>query len=104
MFSPILGVVVLLTSTYLFIRLLLFLFLSFVVVACLYMFFQKLMSWLWSLEPGVSLEAATLSPGIEVRRAYILPSPDPINRFAIYGIILGMIVVVVVVYMYDMIE
>ncbi|MFS7889605.1 hypothetical protein Hanom_Chr00s000004g01608931 [Helianthus anomalus] len=54
------------------------------------------MSWLWFLEPGVSLEAASLSPGIEVRRAYILPSPDPINSFAICGIILGMVVVVVV--------
>ncbi|KAJ0586807.1 hypothetical protein HanIR_Chr04g0155961 [Helianthus annuus] len=51
----------------------------------------------WSLEPGVSLEAASLSSGIEVRRAYILPSPDPINSFAICGIILGMVVVVVVV-------
>ncbi|MFS7993031.1 hypothetical protein Hanom_Chr12g01089251 [Helianthus anomalus] len=49
------------------------------------------------LEPGVSLEAASLSPGIEVRLAYILPSPDPINSFALGGIILGMVVVVVVV-------
>ncbi|KAJ0593891.1 hypothetical protein HanHA300_Chr03g0102521 [Helianthus annuus] len=29
----------------------------------------------WEL--GVSLEAASLSPGIEVRLAYIPPSPDP---------------------------
>ncbi|MFS8004500.1 hypothetical protein Hanom_Chr13g01226581 [Helianthus anomalus] len=29
-------------------------------------------------ELGVSLEAASLSPGIEVRLAYIPPSPDPI--------------------------
>ncbi|MFS7964875.1 hypothetical protein Hanom_Chr08g00755521 [Helianthus anomalus] len=53
------------------------------------------MSWLWFLEPGVSLEAASLSPGIEVRRAYILPSPDPINSFVVGGIILGMVIVVV---------
>ncbi|KAM0067088.1 hypothetical protein Hdeb2414_s0002g00056791 [Helianthus debilis subsp. tardiflorus] len=46
------------------------------------------------LEPGVSLEAASLSPGIEVRLAYILPSPDPINSCAIGGIILGVVVVV----------
>ncbi|MFS8008883.1 hypothetical protein Hanom_Chr14g01278111 [Helianthus anomalus] len=70
-------------------------FLSFVVVACLYMFFKKLMPWLWFLEPGVSLEVASLFLGIEVRCAYILPSPDPINSFAICGIILGMVVVVV---------
>ncbi|MFS7986426.1 hypothetical protein Hanom_Chr11g01010201 [Helianthus anomalus] len=55
----------------------------------------KLMSWSWFLELGVSLEAASLSPGIEVRFAYILPSLDPINSFAIGGIILGMVVVVV---------
>ncbi|MFS7964415.1 hypothetical protein Hanom_Chr08g00750091 [Helianthus anomalus] len=67
------GVVVLLTTTYLF-------------ILCLGYGF---------LEPGVSLEAASLSPGIEVRLAYILPSPDPINSFAIGGIILGMVVVVV---------
>ncbi|MFS7953520.1 hypothetical protein Hanom_Chr07g00619651 [Helianthus anomalus] len=74
-FSPILGVVVLLTSTYLF--------MSYVLV----MVFGA----------GVSLEAAPLSPEmIEVRHAYILPSQDPINKFAIGGIILGMVVVVVV--------
>ncbi|MFS7921034.1 hypothetical protein Hanom_Chr03g00231861 [Helianthus anomalus] len=49
------------------------------------------------LESGVSLEAVSLFPGIKVRLAYILPSPDPINSFAIGGIILGMVVVVVVV-------
>ncbi|MFS7945740.1 hypothetical protein Hanom_Chr06g00527721 [Helianthus anomalus] len=54
-----------------------------------------LMSWLWFLELEVSLEAASLFPGIEVRLAYILPSPDPINSFAIGGVILGMAVVVV---------
>ncbi|MFS7906742.1 hypothetical protein Hanom_Chr01g00062781 [Helianthus anomalus] len=53
---------------------------------------KKLMSWLWFLESGVSLEAATLSHGREVRRAYILPSPDPIHSFAIGEIILGMVV------------
>ncbi|MFS7908116.1 hypothetical protein Hanom_Chr01g00079381 [Helianthus anomalus] len=53
------------------------------------------MSWLWFLELGVLLEATSLSPGIEVRLAYILPSLDPINRFAIGGIILGLVVVVV---------
>ncbi|MFS8017841.1 hypothetical protein Hanom_Chr15g01385141 [Helianthus anomalus] len=46
------------------------------------------------LEPGVSLEAVSLSTGIEVRLAYILPSPDPINSCAIGGIILGMVVVI----------
>ncbi|MFS7906263.1 hypothetical protein Hanom_Chr01g00057251 [Helianthus anomalus] len=45
------------------------------------------------LELGVSLEAASLSPGIEVRLAYILPSPYPINSFAIGGIIPGMVVI-----------
>ncbi|KAJ0822426.1 hypothetical protein HanPSC8_Chr16g0731861 [Helianthus annuus] len=45
------------------------------------------------LELGVSLEASSLSPGIEVRLAYILPSPYHINSFAIGGIILGMVVV-----------
>ncbi|MFS7999504.1 hypothetical protein Hanom_Chr12g01166971 [Helianthus anomalus] len=73
-FSPIPGAVVLLTNIYL----------------CL-------MSWLWFLELGVSLEAASLSHGIrviEVRSAYILPSPDPINSFAIGWIILDMVVVV----------
>ncbi|MFS8030221.1 hypothetical protein Hanom_Chr17g01531491 [Helianthus anomalus] len=45
------------------------------------------------------LTGSSLSiPGIEVRLAYILPSPDPINSSAIGGIILGMVVVVVVVY------
>ncbi|KAJ0725033.1 hypothetical protein HanPI659440_Chr12g0454191 [Helianthus annuus] len=47
------------------------------------------MSWLWFLEPGVSLEATSLSTRIEVRLAYILPSPDPITSFTIGGIILG---------------
>ncbi|MFS7996560.1 putative non-specific serine/threonine protein kinase [Helianthus anomalus] len=45
---------------------------------------------------GVSLEAASLSSGIEVRLAYISPSPDPTNSLAIGGIILGTVVVVVV--------
>ncbi|MFS8007930.1 hypothetical protein Hanom_Chr14g01266801 [Helianthus anomalus] len=51
-------------------------------------------SLLWFLEPGVSLQAASLSPGIEVRLAYILPSLDPIKSiaFAIGEIILGMVV------------
>ncbi|MFS7932124.1 hypothetical protein Hanom_Chr04g00364161 [Helianthus anomalus] len=38
------------------------------------------------LEPRVSLEAASLSLGIEARSVYIPPSPDPISSFAIYGI------------------
>ncbi|MFS7908782.1 hypothetical protein Hanom_Chr01g00087131 [Helianthus anomalus] len=53
----------------------------------------KLMYWLWFLKLGVSLEEDSLSPRIVVRLAYILPSPDPINSFAIGGIILGMVVV-----------
>ncbi|MFS8008784.1 hypothetical protein Hanom_Chr14g01276961 [Helianthus anomalus] len=47
------------------------------------------------MELGVSLEASSLSPGIEVRLAYILPSPDSINSFTIGGIILYMVAVVV---------
>ncbi|MFS7949384.1 hypothetical protein Hanom_Chr06g00570951 [Helianthus anomalus] len=43
------------------------------------------------LEPRVSLEAASLSLGVEVRCAYIPPSPDPTNSFAVCGILLGMI-------------
>ncbi|MFS8002319.1 hypothetical protein Hanom_Chr13g01200701 [Helianthus anomalus] len=46
------------------------------------------------LEPRVSLEAASLSLGVEIRCAYIPPSLDPINSFAIcgiFGILLGMI-------------
>ncbi|MFS8024543.1 hypothetical protein Hanom_Chr16g01464481 [Helianthus anomalus] len=49
------------------------------------------MSFLGVLEPRVSLEAASLSLGVEVRCAYIPPSPDPTNSFAICGILLGMI-------------
>ncbi|MFS7906792.1 hypothetical protein Hanom_Chr01g00063401 [Helianthus anomalus] len=60
---------------------------------CAYIFFEKLTSWVWFLELKVSLEATSLSPAIVVRLAYILPSPDPINSFAIRGIILGMVVV-----------
>ncbi|MFS8024773.1 hypothetical protein Hanom_Chr16g01467371 [Helianthus anomalus] len=48
-------------------------------------------SFLGVLEPRVSLEAASLSLGVEVRCAYISPSPDPTNSFAICGILLGMI-------------
>ncbi|MFS7970489.1 hypothetical protein Hanom_Chr09g00821601 [Helianthus anomalus] len=43
------------------------------------------------LEPRVSLEAASLSLGIGVRCAYIPPSSDPTNSYAICGILLGMI-------------
>ncbi|MFS7977140.1 hypothetical protein Hanom_Chr10g00900621 [Helianthus anomalus] len=64
------------------------------IVLCLFNF-QKLMSWFWYLEPGISLEATSLSFRIEVRLAYILPSPNPINSFAIDEIILGMVVVVI---------
>ncbi|KAF5789638.1 hypothetical protein HanXRQr2_Chr09g0373641 [Helianthus annuus] len=35
-------------------------------------------------EPGVFLEAASLSIWIEVRFAYFPPSSDPTNNFAIY--------------------
>ncbi|MFS7909966.1 hypothetical protein Hanom_Chr02g00100761 [Helianthus anomalus] len=38
------------------------------------------------LEPRVSLEATSLSLGIEARYVYIPPSPDPISSFAICGI------------------
>ncbi|MFS7953202.1 putative HD domain-containing protein [Helianthus anomalus] len=38
------------------------------------------------LELRVSLEAASLSLGIEARFVYISPSPDPISSFAICGI------------------
>ncbi|MFS7947540.1 hypothetical protein Hanom_Chr06g00549481 [Helianthus anomalus] len=38
------------------------------------------------LELRVSLEAASLSLGIEARSVYIPPSPDPISSFAICGI------------------
>ncbi|MFS7948783.1 hypothetical protein Hanom_Chr06g00563901 [Helianthus anomalus] len=48
-------------------------------------------SFLGVLEPRVSLEAASLSLWVEVRCAYIPPSPDPTNSFAICGILLGMI-------------
>ncbi|MFS8001501.1 hypothetical protein Hanom_Chr13g01191111 [Helianthus anomalus] len=48
-------------------------------------------SFLGVLEPSVYLEAASLSLGVEVRCAYIPPSPDPTNSFAICGILLGMI-------------
>ncbi|MFS7940818.1 hypothetical protein Hanom_Chr05g00468801 [Helianthus anomalus] len=41
--------------------------------------------------PMVSLEAVSLSLGVEIRCAYIPPSPDPTNSFAICGILLGMI-------------
>ncbi|MFS7968165.1 hypothetical protein Hanom_Chr09g00794281 [Helianthus anomalus] len=78
------GVVVLLTTTYLFICML------------IYVFPEAYVLVMFFLEPGVSLEAASLSSGIEVRLAYILPSPDPINSFALGGIILGSVVVVVV--------
>ncbi|MFS8019277.1 hypothetical protein Hanom_Chr15g01401931 [Helianthus anomalus] len=44
---------------------------------------------LFLLEPRVSLEAASLSLGIEARSVYIPPSPDPIGRD-----LLGMVVVV----------
>ncbi|MFS7944511.1 hypothetical protein Hanom_Chr06g00513011 [Helianthus anomalus] len=49
-----------------------------------------------SLELGVSLEATSLSLGMEVKFAYIPPSPDPrpYNSFAICGILVGMVVVV----------
>ncbi|MFS7923852.1 hypothetical protein Hanom_Chr03g00265751 [Helianthus anomalus] len=40
-------------------------------------------SFLGVLEPRVSLEAASLSLWVEVRCAYIPPSPDPTNSFAI---------------------
>ncbi|KAJ0511740.1 putative solute carrier family 35 member SLC35F1/F2/F6 [Helianthus annuus] len=39
-----------------------------------------------SLVSRVSLEALPLSLGIEVRCAYISPSPDPTNSFAVCGI------------------
>ncbi|MFS7967162.1 hypothetical protein Hanom_Chr09g00782531 [Helianthus anomalus] len=48
-------------------------------------------SFLGVLEPRVSLEAASLSLGVEVRCAYIPPSPDPTNNFAICGILVGVI-------------
>ncbi|MFS8031432.1 hypothetical protein Hanom_Chr17g01545871 [Helianthus anomalus] len=38
------------------------------------------------LEPRVSLEAVSLSLGIEPRSIYIPPSPDPISSFVICGI------------------
>ncbi|MFS7944551.1 hypothetical protein Hanom_Chr06g00513511 [Helianthus anomalus] len=77
------GVVVLLTTTYLF------------VCVLVYVFPEAYVLVIGFLEPGVSLEAVSLSTGIEVRLAYILPSPDPINSCAIGEIILGMVVVVV---------
>ncbi|MFS7979256.1 hypothetical protein Hanom_Chr10g00925241 [Helianthus anomalus] len=43
------------------------------------------------LEPRVSLEAVSLSLGIEVRCAYIPTYPDPTNSFAICVILLGMV-------------
>ncbi|KAJ0548684.1 hypothetical protein HanIR_Chr08g0386541 [Helianthus annuus] len=39
-----------------------------------------------AFELGVSPEAASLSLGIEVRFAYISPSSDPTDSFAISGI------------------
>ncbi|MFS7994614.1 putative transcription factor NAM family [Helianthus anomalus] len=42
------------------------------------LFSQLILHW-------VSLEAASLSLGVEVRCAYIPPSPDPTNSFAICG-------------------
>ncbi|KAJ0483408.1 hypothetical protein HanIR_Chr13g0664481 [Helianthus annuus] len=41
---------------------------------------------LFVLEPRFSLEAASLSLGIEARSVYIPPSPNPISSFAICGI------------------
>ncbi|MFS7974755.1 hypothetical protein Hanom_Chr10g00872431 [Helianthus anomalus] len=40
---------------------------------------------LFVFEPRVSLEAASLSLGIEARPVYIPPSPDPISSSAICG-------------------
>ncbi|MFS7948821.1 hypothetical protein Hanom_Chr06g00564331 [Helianthus anomalus] len=48
-------------------------------------------SFLGVFEPSVSLEAASLSLRVVVRCAYIPPSPDPTNNFAICRILLGMI-------------
>ncbi|KAJ0578002.1 hypothetical protein HanIR_Chr05g0242511 [Helianthus annuus] len=75
-----------------------FLFHLFSSCALIYVFPEAFVLVLVFLEPGVSLEAASLFLGIEVRLAYILPSPDPINSFAISEIILGMVVVVVVLH------
>ncbi|MFS7943728.1 hypothetical protein Hanom_Chr06g00503651 [Helianthus anomalus] len=51
----------------------------------------QFISFLGVLGPMVFLEAVSLSLWVEVRCAYIPPSPDPTNSFAICGILLGMI-------------
>ncbi|MFS7963523.1 hypothetical protein Hanom_Chr08g00739121 [Helianthus anomalus] len=92
-FSLIPGVVVLLTTTYLFMCLFLFFFHLFSSCVLIYVFPEAYVLVMVFFEPVVSLEAASLSHGIEVRLAYILPSPDPINSFAIGRIILVVVVV-----------
>ncbi|KAJ0457644.1 hypothetical protein HanRHA438_Chr15g0725521 [Helianthus annuus] len=94
-FSLIPGVVVLLTNTYLFICLFLLFFFPPFLSSCLLVYvLPKAYVLVMVFGAVVSLEAASLSPGIEVRLAYILPSPNPVNSFTIGEIILGMVVVV----------
>ena len=50
------------------------------------------------VEPGVSLEAVSLSARIGVRFAYIPPSPDPTLSCAKLWDLLGKVVVVVVIF------
>ncbi|MFS7988964.1 hypothetical protein Hanom_Chr11g01041161 [Helianthus anomalus] len=50
------------------------------------MFFDFVYWYDVRFEPRVSLEAASLSLGIEARSVYIPPSLDPISSFAICGI------------------
>ncbi|MFS8033987.1 hypothetical protein Hanom_Chr17g01575941 [Helianthus anomalus] len=59
----------------------------------IYVFPETYVLVLVFLKSGVLLEAVFLFTAIEVRLSYILPSPDPINSFAIGEIILGMVVV-----------
>ncbi|MFS7982394.1 hypothetical protein Hanom_Chr10g00962381 [Helianthus anomalus] len=73
----------------------------------LFIYFCDLVCWYVDgfrangLEPGVSLEAASLSLGIEARSVYIPPSPDPINSFAICGIYWVRLLLVVVVVIFN---
>ncbi|MFS7972956.1 hypothetical protein Hanom_Chr09g00850921 [Helianthus anomalus] len=54
-----------------------------------YLFLYSLtwcVSMLFVFEPRVSLEAVSLSLGIEAKSVYIPPSPDPISSVVICGI------------------
>ncbi|MFS8034070.1 hypothetical protein Hanom_Chr17g01576891 [Helianthus anomalus] len=49
------------------------------------MYLVRIVCLMFDFEPGVFWEAASLSIWIEVRFAYVSPSPNPTNSFVICG-------------------